>query len=76
MSTQEIIAEIRNLPLADCLAVAQAVRDRLAPENLPPLTVAEAKAVLDERIEDARLNPGDESPWEEVSRTLRTRPRP
>ena len=64
MSTQ--LAEILELPISERLELVQDIWDSIAafPEAIE--LTPEQKAELDRRIEDYRLNPEGNIPWEKI----------
>ena len=61
------LAPILALPVADRIAIAEAIWDSIPEDQLPPHELAdEVKEMLDRRIEDHRRNPDDVIPAEQV----------
>jgi putative addiction module component (TIGR02574 family) len=67
-----LLEKIRNLEPADRLELIGVVWDSLSASDLP-LTDAE-RELLDARLADMELNPGDQSSWEDVKKRLEKLP--
>lgn len=66
MSATEILAKARELPPQERREIVEALLDDLDPEESP-----EFLAELERRAEDARKNPEDSVPWEQVRADLK-----
>jgi putative addiction module component (TIGR02574 family) len=66
MSATEILAKARELPPQERREIVEALLDDLEPEESP-----EFLAELERRAEDARKNPEDSVPWEQVRADLK-----
>jgi putative addiction module component (TIGR02574 family) len=72
MIDNALLEKIRNLEPADRLELIGVVWDSLSASDLP-LTDAE-RELLDARLADMELNPGDQSSWEDVKKRLEKLP--
>lgn len=74
MATPIDLTPILALPVAERLAIADAIYDSIPDEELPPRELSEdVKAMLDARLQDLRDNPDAGIPWEEVERAALAR---
>jgi len=74
MATPIDLTPILALPVAERLAIADAIYDSVPDEELPPRELPEElKQELRRRLEEHRNNPDDVIPWEEVHRAALAR---
>ena len=57
---------IGRFSVGERIALAQAILDSVAAEQIPPPLSEAKRRELDRRIADAHANPGDGVPWAEV----------
>ena len=69
----DLLAEALRLSPSDRLRLIEALWDTLSEEDIP--VTPEERALLDARLADLEVNPGDQSPWSEVKARLDQRPR-
>lgn len=69
MIDADLISKVKALTPAERLEFIEAVWETMGTEDVP-VTAAE-RSLLDERIADARANPGDDSPWSDVRERLK-----
>jgi len=68
-----LLTEALKLSPGDRLQLIEALWETLSEEDIP--VTPEERALLDARLADLDANPGDQSPWSEVSARLQQRPR-
>ncbi len=73
MTTSELFAQARGLPLAERLEFAQRLWDSIIAEGHDPDLTAEQLAELERRAEELRKNPEIGIPWEEIRADLKKR---
>ena len=66
-----LISRVKTLSVAERLELIGAVWETLSGSDVP--VSEEEKALLDARLGETSVNPGDESPWAEVQTRLRKR---
>lgn len=65
-TTEADIDAILELPVAQRIEVAQAILESVAADTARPPLTEEFKQELRRRRDEARANPGDDIPWEEI----------
>ena len=64
-----LISKVKELTPAERLEFIEAVWQTMAGEDVP--IIAAERSLLDTRIADADINPGDESSWSDVRERLK-----
>lgn len=69
----DLLGEALKLSPSERLRLIEALWDTLSEEDIP--TTPEERALLDARLADLKVNPGDQSLWSEVKARLEQRRR-
>lgn len=69
MINDALISQVKTLSVAERIELIGAVWETLSPDDIP--VSEEEKVLLDTRLADMELNPGDQSLWSEVQARLK-----
>ncbi|MDO9047035.1 MAG: addiction module protein [Methylobacter sp.] len=69
MINDALISQVKTLSVAERIELIGAVWETLSPDDVP--VSEEEKVLLDTRLADMELNPGDQSLWSEVQARLK-----
>ena len=69
----ELVANARNLPLAERIELIDVLWESIAEQGYEPPLTSEQAAELDRRLEAHRQNPADVVSWESIKEDLLNR---
>jgi putative addiction module component (TIGR02574 family) len=69
MINDALISQVKTLSVAERIELIGAVWETLSPDDVP--MSEEEKVLLDTRLADMELNPGDQSLWSEAQERLK-----